>query len=62
MIDASGSIDRYIDELEEELDRFRQVLIEISQFKPVTNSVDAHSLSYAAQLASEVLYGPKEIQ
>jgi hypothetical protein len=62
MIDASSSLDQYIDQLEEEQYKFRLVLLEISQLKPVTDTVDAHSLSYAAQLASEAIYGPKEIR
>lgn len=35
--------------------RYQQVLREISRFRPVTDSVDAHSVAYAAQLAQEAL-------
>lgn len=54
-MDVSSSLDRYIDDLEAELDKLLAVLAEISEFKPVGDSVDAHSVSYAAQLAKEAL-------
>lgn len=57
MIDVSSSTDRYIDDLLRELGRYRAALLEISKFRPVTDSVDAHSVAYAAQLAQEALEG-----
>lgn len=55
MIDVSSGTDTYIDQLEDEIERLREILLEISKFEPVTDSVDAHSVSYAAQLAKEAL-------
>lgn len=58
-MDASSYTDRLIDDLQDEVSRLRAVLEEISKFRPVTDSVDANSVSYASQLAHEALHGTK---